>query len=82
MGRVEATDAPHMPFHSPSDTSYAPPEMLVAQVAVASPRTAYPQCGAQLPPCGIAPPVHVPSLACSGSGESGQVATEGLLRLT
>ena len=56
--------------------------MLVSQLAVASPRTAYPQCGAQLPPCGMVPLVHVPSLACSGSGERGQVATEGLLRLT
>ena len=75
-------DAPHMPFHSPSDTSKSPPAMLVSQVAVASPRTAYPQCGAQLSPCGMAPPVHVPSLACSGSGERGQAALEGLLRLT
>ena len=66
-----------MPFHSPNDT-----EPLVSQVAVASPRTAYPQCGAQLPPCGMAPPAQVPSLACSGSGESGQLTFEGLLRLT
>ena len=74
-------DAPHMPFHSPSDTSYSPPETLVLQVAVASPRTAYPQCGAQLPPWGMAPPVHAPSLACSGSGESGQLAFEDCLRV-
>ena len=65
-----------MPFHVPSDTG-----PLVSHVANGG-YTAYPQCGAQLPPCGIAPPVHVPSLACSGSGESGQLPSDGLLRLT
>ena len=76
---VTAEHSPHIPFQKPNALL-----TLFTQLAAGSlPGTVLvAHCGAQPPaPRGIFPPVQLPSVLWSGSGDSGQGEVDGLERL-